>query len=156
MYPNRIDSRAPAVVSAAVALTWLLVGLYVVRAVLTFVLFDSLIDNWADSRGGGGLPRELAEQGAPAYRPIALVSAVVIGGLLTVVAVFLARGQAWARVMGTVVGVLAVLGGLIGLLQPATAPFKLIGLMIAVVAAAAIVLMWLPGTGPFFRSRRPG
>ena len=109
------------------------------------------MDNWYQSRADSGLPRDFIEDGAPAYRAIALLTTGVIGGGLAICAGFLLRGARWARIVTTVVGPLAFLGGVIGLIQPATAVFKVFGLLIAAVAAVAVVLLWLPGSAAHFR-----
>lgn len=145
---------APGTVTVATMLVGSLVGLLVLRAVLTYALFDSLIDHWYESRRSSTLPREIVAEGAPAYRPIALVSAIVIGGGLAVCAAFAARGAGWARIAVTVFGFLGFAAGMIGLLQPSTVLFKLFGLVMAVVAMGAVVLLWLPASSAFFRARK--
>jgi hypothetical protein len=143
----------PGVVTIATALVWTLIGLFVLRAVLTYALFDSLMDSWVDSRSSG-LPRELIEEGAPQYKPIGLASAIVIGGVLAAAAAFLARGAGWARIVATIFGVLGFLGGLLVLAQPAPAWYKLLGLIVAAVAIAVVVLLWTPAASAFFRQSR--
>jgi hypothetical protein len=148
--PQQAKGGVPSVITYAMALVWTLIGLLVLRAVLTFLLFDSLMDAWVKSRSAG-LPREVLEEGAPGYKAIGLASAIVIGGVLAASAVSLARGARWARVVVTIFGVLGFLGGLIGLVQPAPVWYKLFGLIVAAVALAAVVLLWLPAASDFFR-----
>jgi hypothetical protein len=148
-----LSGAVPSVITIATALVWTLVGLFVLRAVLTYALFDSLMDSWVDSRSAG-LPREILEEGAPQYKSIGLASAVVIGGVLAAAAVFLARGAGWARIVATIFGVLGFLGGLLVLAQPAPAWYKLLGLIVAAVALAVVVMLWTPTASGFFRQSR--
>jgi hypothetical protein len=146
--------RAPDTVRLAATLLFAVVGVLAVRAVLTYVLFDSLLDNFAEGRGEEGQPRELIEDRAPQYKPLALVNVVVFGGLLSLCGAFVLRGAGWARITATVVGVLGLLGGLISILQPATAVFKLLGLLVTIGLAAAVVLLWLAPSSAYFRDRK--
>lgn len=153
-YPAQAQRKpAPTIVVAAALLLWLLAGLLVLRAVLTFVLFDSLVDSWYESRAVAGVPREIIEDGAPAYRQIALGSAILFGGLIALAAAFLPRGARWARILATVVGGFAFLGGLSAIPQPAVL-FTATGLTVAVAAVVAVVALWLPGSSAFFRARK--
>lgn len=137
--------RVPSTVKLAAMLLFAVAGVLVVRVVLTYALFDSLIDNYAESRHMQEMPRSFVEDGAPPYRPVALFNAIVFGGILTLCGCFVLRGARWARITGTVFSDLAILGGVIALLQPATVLFKLLGVLTAAALLAAVVLLWTGG-----------
>lgn len=147
-------SAVPSTVNLAAMLLLAVTGVLLLRAVLTYVLFDSLIDDFVEGRGDTALPREVVEEGAPAYKAIALINAVLFGGLLALCAVFVLRGAGWARIVATVVGVLGILGGVVAVLQPATALFKVLGVVVALALVAAVVLLWLAPSSAYFRAAR--
>lgn len=156
-YPAQTGrDTVPTSVVVATLLVWLVIGLFVLRAVLTYALFDSLMDSWYSSREDlQGLPREVAEENwAPEFRGAALASALVVCSGLAASAAFLTRGAGWARIVATIFGVLGVLGGLVGLAQPVTGVFTVLALLSAIAAAAAVVALWLPSSSAFFRSRK--
>lgn len=144
----------PATVRLAAMLLLAVTGVLVVRAVLTYLWFDDLIDWYIEWRGLERLPREVAADFAPGYRSFALVNVLVFGTALAVLAVFVLRGAGWARIAATVVGVLGLLGGVLSVVQPATIPFRMLGALVALGLAAAVVLLWMPASSAFVRGRR--
>jgi len=133
--------QATAPVRIATTLLWALVGIGVLRTILTFALFDSLLDAYVDRQGDTGLAREVIEDGAPAYRSVALVSGLLFAALLAAAALGVSQGRNWARILGIVLCVLVAFGGLILAIQPAPIIFPLLGLVNAAVAIAAVVLL---------------
>lgn len=152
-YQASRTSPARTAIVVAASMLWLLVALLVLRAMLTFVLFDSLVDSWYESRAVAGVPREIIEDGAPAYRQIALGSAILFGGVIALAAAFVQRGAGWARILATVLAGFAFLAGISAIAQPA-ALFTVTGLAVAVVALIAIVTLWLPGSSAVVRARK--
>lgn len=123
----------------AVLLLWSLVGLIVVRSLLTILLFDTLIDAYgAELLDAGLAPRESLEGLAPAYVPIALVQMVLFGGLLALCAIFVARGAPWARIAAIVMSALALLGSLLVFFQATTILFIVVNVLIGVTALEVI------------------
>jgi len=130
----------------AVLLIWSLVGLLVVRTLLTIVLIDSLIDAYGESLLDAGLaPREYLEGIAPAYVPIALIQLVLFGGLLALCAIFVARGARWAPITATVTSVLALLGSLLVFVQASTGLFIVVNVLVAVTALGVIYYLFRAG-----------
>lgn len=129
-------------VKTATTLLWVLVGIGVLRTILTFALFDSLLDAYVDDQGDTGLPREIIEEGAPAYRPVSLIFGLLFAAVLAAAAIGVARGRNWARILGIVMGVLIALGGLTALFQPAPVLFPLLGVVTVAVAVAAVVFLF--------------
>ncbi len=129
------------------------VGVLIVRAVLTFLWFDRLVDAYAERQGIEDLPREFAESGAPGYKAFALINVLVLGTALAVLAGFVLRGAGWARVTATVVAALGLLGGVLSVIQPAPVSFTLLGVLVALALAIAVVLLWMPASSAYVRSR---
>lgn len=75
------------------------------------------------------------------------IAGALLGAALRVFfAVFLLRGANWARIVLTIVGAIVLLG-----LLPSIVLGDLLSLLIALIAVAAGVLMWLPAARPHFR-----
>jgi len=146
--------QATAPVRNATKLLWVLVGIGVLRTILTFALFDSLLDAYVDQQGDTGLSREVVENGAPAYRPVALVTGLLFAAGLAAAALGLSRGRHWARTLGFVLCVLVAFGGLISAIAPAPIVFPLLGIANAAVAIAAVVLLAKPDVRTWCMRRR--
>lgn len=137
-------ARSPSARMAAL-LIWTLVGLLVLRTLLTIVLLDSLIDAFGEGRGDAALGREFLEAAAPAYVPIALISLVLFGGLLALSAIFVGKGARWARITAIVISVLVLLGALLGIfLQASTILFIVVNVLVAVTAVGVIFYLLRP------------
>lgn len=146
----------PASVAVGTALVWLLTGLCALRAALTYLYYDRLVD-WSPS-GREEIDSLIAEaeSAVMTYRNAAVVTALLVCGGLAAPAVFLLLHAGWARVVATVFGGLAVLGVPIGVFVPAPGMAVVLALASAPVAIAAIVLLWLPSSSAFFGfGRRP-
>ncbi|MDQ3463907.1 MAG: hypothetical protein M3500_04205 [Actinomycetota bacterium] len=148
-------SEIPPSVRNAALLLWTLVGLMVVRTVLTIVFLDDLLGAYANGLDGGAAPPpDIASDRTPAYVPIAVTTLVVLGGLLAVCAVFVPRAAGWTRVVATMFASLAALAGLLVLLQPTTPLFTLLGVLNGVVAVTAVVLLFSRTSNAYFREQR--
>lgn len=146
--------QATAPVRNATKLLWVLVGIGVLRTILTFALFDSLLDAYVDQRGDTGLSREVVEDEAPAYRSVALVTGLLFAALLTAAALGVSQGRHWARTLGIVLSVLVGFGGLISAIQPAPIVFPLLGVVSAAVAIATVVFLARPEVRTWCKRRR--
>lgn len=146
--------EAPPSVRTASVLLWVLVGLIAVRTLTTIVLFDDLIDAYAEGDASAGLPRDAVEDAAPAYVSTAVFTFVVLGGLLALCAVYVRRAAGWARIVATMFASLAALAGLLVLLQPSTPLFTVLGLLNAAVAVAVVVQLYSRSANDFFRAQR--
>lgn len=67
------------------------------------------------------------------------------------------KGMNWARITGTVLGVLNILFTLIGLFMPTGAQVGLlstvVSVLVALLALVIIVLMWRKENNPFYNAR---
>lgn len=143
-YPGQPQVRRPGVLVVSVVL-WVLTGLF-----LLFVGFGSVsaggsraaqqqISRYVDTLAGYGM------QVDPAMVQRALVVtgivALALGALLVILALLMLARQNWARVLLTIVGVLALL--------------PLLGTVVGpLVVLVAIVLHFLPPANAWFRARR--
>jgi hypothetical protein len=75
-----------------------------------------------------------------------VVFAIIGAGLYLLVAFFVRKGKNWARILGTVFAALSVFG-LFGIPSLAT-----VGTLLGI---AAIVLLYLPASAPYFRKQQP-
>lgn len=75
-----------------------------------------------------------------------VVFGIIGAALYVLIAVFVRKGRNWARILGTVFAALSVFG----LFGPPT-----IATLGTAMGIAAIVLLYLPATAPYFRPRQP-
>jgi hypothetical protein len=130
----------PAVRNATLAV-WAILGLVVLRVILTFAMSDALLDAWIDSNESAkALPRELVEQGAPKYGAVA-IGILVICLVLAFAAANLAKGKQWARVVVYVFAGLNLLGIVASFLAPSLVVLMVINALVALLSLAAIVLL---------------
>ena len=147
----------PPSVRLATQLIYALLAVYVLQTILTLVAKDSLIEAYAEDRGidmNTEVGRIFAEDGAPAYVPIAIGSLVIFGGLLLLCAVFIARRANWARIVATVLAALNVLGMLLAFVQPSPVWYKLGGIVAGLISLAIIVLLYRSDSNEFFRGQQ--
>jgi hypothetical protein len=75
-----------------------------------------------------------------------VVFAIIGAGLYLLVAFFIRKGKNWARILGTVFAALSIFG-LFGVPS--------LGTVGALLGIAAIVLLYLPASAPYFRKQQP-
>ncbi|MGH3879962.1 MAG: hypothetical protein ACRDSK_23295 [Actinophytocola sp.] len=139
----------PAVRNAALAV-WAILGLVVLRVILTITMNDALVDAWIESNSSAAaLPREIAAQGAPAYTGVA-IGILVIGLVLALAAANLAKGARWARVVVYVFASLNIIGIVLSLLAPTLLVIMMINVLVALLSVAAIVLLSTGEANRFF------
>jgi len=139
----------PAVRNAALAV-WAILALVVLRAVLTVVFSDDLVDAWLESNDTWkAFPRDIAEDKAPAYAPIA-IGVLVVGLVLALAAVNLPKRAKWARVLVYVFASLSLLGAVVSFLAPSLIVLVAINVLVALLSIAAIVLLSTGEANRFF------
>ena len=140
----------PQSVRNATLAVWAMLGLLVLRVLLTFVFADDLVEAYiGDSTTLKALPRELVEDMAPAYSGVA-IGVLVIGAVLGFAAANLGKGAQWARVVATVFAVLALLGAVVSLIAPSIALLMIINVVVGLLAVAVIVLLFSGDSNRFF------
>jgi hypothetical protein len=139
----------PAVRNAALAV-WAILGLVVLRVVLTLAFADDLVDAWIDANDTAkALPREIAAEGAPAYTGVA-IGILVIGLVLALAAANLSKGARWARVVVYVFASLNIIGIVLSLVAPTLLVLMVINILVAALSVAAIVLLSSKDANRFF------
>jgi hypothetical protein len=134
-------TNPPSAVRNAALAVWAILGLLVLRVILTFAMSDALIDAWVDSNDTAkSLPRELVAAGAPKYGAVA-IGVLVIGLVLALAAANLAKGKRWARVVVYVFASLNILGIVVSFLAPSLVVLMVINAVVALLSVAVIVLL---------------
>lgn len=77
-----------------------------------------------------------------------VVGAIVGAGLRVVIAVFLAKGLSWARIILTILGALTVLTSL-----PSLFVGDILGILVLALTVAAGIMMWSPAASAYLRRR---
>ncbi|GAB3451804.1 hypothetical protein [Actinophytocola sediminis] len=135
----------PAVRNATLAV-WAILGLLVLRVILTFAFHDDLVDAYIGDRV---MARELAEYAAPAYSGVA-IAVLVIGAILALAAINLGRAAQWARIVAVVFAGLCLLGVVASLVAPTIAVLLIINVVVGLLAVGFIVLIFSGEANRFF------
>lgn len=114
-------------------------------------LSDDLLNAAKDL--GGDLFQQVLDQ---AYSTLAARAtfALVLAVLLAVFGVLALGAALWARIVVTIVGVVAISLQLLVVTDVATSSMKLLGLLIVASTLIAIVLWWLPANGRYAKARK--
>lgn len=144
-----VNTAPPPSIVRSVQVVYALVALSLLNLVLTIVFQDALTEAWAKGAGTwsavldeGGTQR-IDELGvAPAFVPIAIGTFVLFGVIYLVLALMLQRGAGWARIVLTVLSVLALLGVPLSFVQNRPILFTVLSLLSAVLYLALLFFMW--------------
>ncbi|HEY0499374.1 MAG TPA: hypothetical protein VGD48_26750 [Kutzneria sp.] len=163
--------RRPGTIMAALIATLVSVAAGVAAAVTVFSggtnMVKSLLDD-PDVQARLGLSDDLIQTAKQlgddlfqqvldqAYSTLAARAtfAVVLAGLLLVFALLARGGELWARIVITVLGVVAVSLQLLVVTDVATSAMKLLGLLVVASTLVAVVLWWLPANGRYAKARK--
>jgi hypothetical protein len=163
--------RRPGTIMAALIATLVSVAAGVAAAVTVFSggtnMVKSLLDD-PDVQARLGLSDDLIQTAKQlgddlfqqvldqAYSTLAARAtfAVVLAGLLLVFALLARGGALWARIVITVLGVVAVSLQLLVVTDVATSAMKLLGLLVVASTLVAVVLWWLPANGRYAKARK--
>ena len=88
--------QRPTSVTNALRAQWALVVVCAIGTAVTVLMRDTLLENWAATRGGLAAV-EQSGIATPAFAPVALVTFVVYASLAWVIAVLFREGHRWAR-----------------------------------------------------------
>jgi hypothetical protein len=140
----------PQPVRNATLAVWALLGLLVLRVVLTLAFSDALLDAYIeDKETRKALPRELAEAAAPNYAGVA-IGVLVVGAVLAFAALNLSKGARWARVVAVIFAALTLLGVVASVIVPTIAVLLIINILVGLLAVAVIVLVFSGEANRFF------
>jgi hypothetical protein len=133
---------------AATAAIWLTVGVMVINgvtALLTLVLEQQLVDDWASER------TDASAVEPPAFAPVAITMFVVVAVLTLVLLMFFREGHEWSRILLSAISVLLAVATIAALRSTPPAVFLLLSAISLVVDVAAAITLWHPETRTFTR-----
>lgn len=120
-----------------------LIGIPVALAMVNSPEFGSMMDEAMKAQGGN--PGIDLESFRGIVATIIVVFSVISAGLYALVAFNVRKGKNWARILGTVFAGISLLGlGSMGL-----------GTITILLGIAAIVMLYLPASAPYFRKAQP-
>jgi hypothetical protein len=133
---------------AVIAAIWLTVGVMVINgvtALLTLLLQQELVDDWASERSDASAVEP------PAFAPVAITMFVVVAALTLVLLVFFREGHEWAQILLSAIAVLLAVATIAVLRTSPPAVFLLLSAISLVVDVAAAIALWHPETRAFTR-----
>jgi hypothetical protein len=143
-------TTVPQSVRTAVLAVWGILGLLLIRTILTFVFADDLVDAWIGDDGyWATVPRELAEAAAPRYSAVA-IGVLIVAAVLAFAAINLNKAARWARVVALVFAGLTLLGVVVSLIAPTIAVLLVINILTGLLSVAVIVLLFTGDANRFF------
>ncbi|TQS92692.1 hypothetical protein EU811_08755 [Arthrobacter sp. TS-15] len=138
---------------------WMIIAAGVLSAISSIILAttgaDAFINamNQQAAQQGTDLPEGSMEGMRGVIGVSAIVGAFISLGLYALVAFPVRKGKNWARILGTVFAAISVLG-LTSLFQFG-ATYGVLQLIVILLGVAAIVLLYLPASAPYFRKAQP-
>jgi hypothetical protein len=135
----------PASVAVAVWLTWALVVLSGIIAILSLVFKSELTDAWSSGRVDSGSVKP------PAIVPVVVVMLIVVALLAIVLVEFFRSRHSWARTWLTVTVVLLALSTLATLRIGPPTLFVVLSVLGLVVQAGVVGALWHRDTTAFLR-----
>ena len=111
-----------------------------------------LARTWGDIYDEGGA--DAVSDSAPAYVPIAVISTIIFGGIMALLAIFLQRGDNWARIVLTVLAVLGVLGAFSNFVQHRPALLLVITVLQLALYVGLLVFMWHRDSSAYVKGSR--
>lgn len=148
----------PPSVDLAVKLIWVMIAISLISAVYTFANLDSIVDQALEDAGvSETVDPDLVRSGAVIGAVIGLVISV---GLYALLAVFIAKGASWARIVYTVLAALGIVFSVLGFLSGGAATagpvlLTILGLVSWALTVVVLLLLWKQESTAWFKAR-PG
>ena len=136
----------PTSVVAAVWLTWALVALSGITALLTMVFKDELMDAWESGRDDAGSVQ------APSIVPVAVVMLIVFALVAIVFLEFFRSGHGWARIALTGTAVLMAISTLATLRIGPPGIFVVVSVLGLLLQLGVVVALWRRDTATYLRT----
>ncbi|GAA1769243.1 hypothetical protein GCM10009795_014330 [Nocardioides hankookensis] len=136
----------PTSVVAAVWLTWALVALSGITAVLSVLFKDELMDAWESGREDAGSVQ------APSIVPVAVVMLIVFALVAVVLLQFFRSGHGWARVALTATVVLMAISTAATLRIGPPALFVVLSVVGLLLQLGVVVALWSRDTATYLRA----
>jgi hypothetical protein len=130
--------QRPSAVSNAIRVQWALVAASAALTLLTLVMREELLRDWAEPRGGLEFVQE-SQLSIPSFGPVAVVSFVVYAALAWVLVVMFQHGHGWARWSLLALAVSFLFSAFVIARAAPPVPFLVVG---AVAAVLDLALMW--------------
>jgi hypothetical protein len=121
-----------------------LVGIPLVLVTINSPAFGDAVEEAMRAQGRNNPGIDIETLRGIAATMVVIVS-VIFAGLYALVAFNVRRGKNWARILGTIFAVVSLLG--LGQIS--------VGLITILLGIAAIVLLYLPASAPYFRKAQP-
>ncbi|MCR1163064.1 hypothetical protein NEK97_16495 [Paenarthrobacter sp. UW852] len=138
---------------------WMIIAAGVLSAISSLLLAttgaDAFINamNQQAAQQGTDLPAGSMEGMRGVISVSAIVGAIISLGLYALVGFNVRKGKNWARILGTVFAAISVLG-LTSLFQFGPT-YGVLQLVVILLGVAAIVMLYLPASAPYFRKPQP-
>lgn len=138
---------------------WMIIAAGILSAISSVLLATTGADpfinamNEQAAQQGTEFPEGSLEGMRGAIAIAAVIGAILSLGLYALVAFPVRKGKNWARILGTVFAAISVLG-LTGLFQFG-ATYGIMQLIVILLGVAAIVMLYLPASAPYFRKAQP-
>jgi len=138
---------------------WMIVAAGVISAISSLILATTGADymiallNQQAAQSSTELPAESMEGMRGVMAVSGIIGAIVGLGLYALVAFPVRKGKNWARILGTVFAAISVLG-LTSLFQFGPV-YGFLQLIVILLGVAAIVMLYLPASAPYFRKAQP-
>ncbi|GAA2846127.1 hypothetical protein [Paenarthrobacter ilicis] len=138
---------------------WMIVAAGILSAISSLLLAttgaDAFINamNQQAAQQGTDFPEGSMEGMRGVIGVSAVIGAVVSLGLYALVAFPVRKGKNWARILGTVFAAISVLG-LTSVFQFGSG-YGILQLIVILLGVAAIVMLYLPASAPYFRKPQP-
>lgn len=155
--PARGDQRfkrpVPTSVRTSIRLVWGLVALSLVNAILTYVYLDEMAAAAAQSPVAAG--DEDAIRGSLVV--VAAADLMGLGILRVVLALALAKGANWARIVLTILAVLSLSFGAVGIRTGSErpVPFIVTGVIALVLQGALLFFLWRKDSSAYLSPQHP-
>ena len=130
--------QRPSSVSNAIRTQWALVAASAALTLLTVVMREDLLRDWAEPRGGLEFVRE-SQLSIPSFAPVAVVSFVVYAALAWVLVAMFQHGHGWARWSLLALAASFLFAAVVIARASPPVPFLV---LCAVVAVLDLALMW--------------
>lgn len=138
---------------------WMIIAAGILSAISSLILAttgsDALINSMIQqaAQQGTEFPEGSLEGMRGGMVVAAIIGTIVSLGLYALVAFPVRKGKNWARILGTVFAAISVLG--LGGFFPFSATAGFLQLLVILLGVAAIVLLYLPASAPYFRKPQP-
>lgn len=150
-YGQNTTAEPPPAIKTSVNIIWAVVALSVVGTILTFLFLDDIVES-----AGVSLDSSEADAARIGGMVGSVIGLLIFGALWVLLGIFLRKGANWARITLTVLAVLALVFGVIGLLGEQPAIFLVLGILQMALYVALLVFMWRKESSAYIAAQKAG